>query len=162
LMSPLISFTSEEAFLELRRISDANLTKSVFLDELANLEKVALDKTLNDKWLKILEIRDLINDVLDQQRKSGVLKSSQEAFVSIDLQKIKPALKDVLEKEKEDWAFLFQMSDVAFQTHSNGSEPITIKPTTHAKCERCWRHRPSVGRDSQHPTLCDRCVQVLK
>ena len=32
----------------------------------------------------------------------------------------------------------------------------------HAKCERCWNLRPSVGQDVVHPTLCDRCVRVVK
>ena len=31
----------------------------------------------------------------------------------------------------------------------------------HAKCERCWNLRPSVGQDGAHPTLCDRCVRVV-
>ena len=30
------------------------------------------------------------------------------------------------------------------------------------KCERCWTRSPEVGRDAEHPTLCDRCVAVLR
>jgi len=162
LLSPLLSFTSEETYLELRRVSDSSLPKSVFLDELADLEKVALDKELNDKWLKILEIRALVNDVLDRQRKAGVLKSSQEAAVTMDPSKLSPTLKELLETEKEDWPFLFQMSEVALKNQNNGSEAITIQMTSHAKCARCWRHRPSVGQNQTHPTLCERCVSVVK
>jgi len=33
--------------------------------------------------------------------------------------------------------------------------------SSHAKCERCWNYRPTVGQDSLHPTLCDRCARVL-
>src|SRR5208337_539010 len=32
----------------------------------------------------------------------------------------------------------------------------------HAKCERCWNYRPSVGQSAEHPTLCDRCVSVIR
>ena len=30
------------------------------------------------------------------------------------------------------------------------------------KCERCWIHRDTVGQDSEHPTLCHRCAEVVK
>jgi isoleucyl-tRNA synthetase len=31
----------------------------------------------------------------------------------------------------------------------------------HAKCERCWNLRQTVGTNSEHPTLCERCARVL-
>ena len=31
----------------------------------------------------------------------------------------------------------------------------------HAKCERCWNYRPTVGSSAEHPTLCERCVRVV-
>ena len=30
----------------------------------------------------------------------------------------------------------------------------------YSKCERCWNHRPEVGRNAEHPTLCEHCVMV--
>ena len=30
------------------------------------------------------------------------------------------------------------------------------------KCERCWNYREAVGKDSTHPTLCDRCVEAVQ
>jgi isoleucyl-tRNA synthetase len=38
---------------------------------------------------------------------------------------------------------------------------VLARKSPHAKCERCWNLRPSVGQDSEHPTLCDRCVRVV-
>ena len=35
------------------------------------------------------------------------------------------------------------------------------RKSPHAKCERCWNLRPTVGQDAEHPTLCDRCVRVV-
>ncbi|NES24972.1 MAG: hypothetical protein F6K41_40205 [Symploca sp. SIO3E6] len=29
------------------------------------------------------------------------------------------------------------------------------------KCDRCWNYSTSVGTNSEHPTLCDRCVPAL-
>jgi isoleucyl-tRNA synthetase len=30
------------------------------------------------------------------------------------------------------------------------------------KCERCWNYSVEVGKDSAHPTLCERCVPAIK
>jgi len=158
---PLLSFTSEEAFLELRRVSDPSLPESVFLEEWAALEIVPLDKNLNDKWLKILEIRGLVNDVLDRERKAGVLKSSQEAAVSINPEKLKADHRKLLESGKEDWPFLLQMAEVRINGTTKDTEGISIQMTQHAKCERCWRRRPEVGKIKDHPSLCERCANVV-
>jgi isoleucyl-tRNA synthetase len=29
------------------------------------------------------------------------------------------------------------------------------------RCDRCWRHLPTVGTQAGHPTLCDRCAEVV-
>jgi len=39
---------------------------------------------------------------------------------------------------------------------------VVVEPSSHEKCERCWKHDASVGSDPDHPTLCARCAAVLK
>jgi isoleucyl-tRNA synthetase len=29
------------------------------------------------------------------------------------------------------------------------------------KCDRCWNYSTFVGKDSEHPAICDRCVEAL-
>ena len=38
---------------------------------------------------------------------------------------------------------------------------VTVTPTTHAKCERCWHYREDVGAVAAHPGLCGRCHSNL-
>ena len=44
---------------------------------------------------------------------------------------------------------------------SSDAEGFSIRVTKvdHAKCERCWHHRASVGQSTAHPTLCVRCEE---
>lgn len=35
---------------------------------------------------------------------------------------------------------------------------VTVTPSAHAKCTRCWHHRADVGAHPEHPDLCGRCV----
>ncbi|NJL16796.1 MAG: hypothetical protein HC938_05940 [Nitrospira sp.] len=38
---------------------------------------------------------------------------------------------------------------------------ITVERSDAAKCERCWNYRDAVGKDHDHPTLCERCVEAV-
>ena len=38
---------------------------------------------------------------------------------------------------------------------------IRVRPSTAAKCVRCWHKRDDVGSDATHPELCGRCVANL-
>jgi isoleucyl-tRNA synthetase len=35
---------------------------------------------------------------------------------------------------------------------------LQVRPSTHAKCVRCWHRVPDVGSHAEHPELCGRCV----
>ena len=39
---------------------------------------------------------------------------------------------------------------------------IAIRHAEGSKCERCWNYSVQVGRDSEFPTLCERCVPVVR
>ncbi len=39
---------------------------------------------------------------------------------------------------------------------------IVVTKADGETCERCWVVTPEVGKDSDHPTLCPRCAEVVK
>jgi isoleucyl-tRNA synthetase len=38
---------------------------------------------------------------------------------------------------------------------------VSVFKASGAKCERCWKYDPEVGKDKLHPTVCARCALVL-
>ena len=44
---------------------------------------------------------------------------------------------------------------------AEGEPTATATRTDRHRCERCWRHRTMVGSIAEHPTLCDRCAEVV-
>jgi isoleucyl-tRNA synthetase len=38
---------------------------------------------------------------------------------------------------------------------------VQVRPSSAPKCVRCWQHRVDLGRSTEHPELCGRCVQNL-
>jgi isoleucyl-tRNA synthetase len=45
---------------------------------------------------------------------------------------------------------------------AEGEPRVTVTPSAHPKCERCWHYRADVGRAPAHPTICGRCVENLE
>src|SRR3972149_3548717 len=39
---------------------------------------------------------------------------------------------------------------------------IVVGKAEGGKCERCWHYSTYVGKDHEHPAICDRCVEALK
>src|SRR5690606_11586536 len=39
---------------------------------------------------------------------------------------------------------------------------VVVEKADGETCERCWVVTPEIGVDSEHPTLCKRCAQVVK
>jgi len=33
--------------------------------------------------------------------------------------------------------------------------------SNHQKCQRCWNYWPTVGTSTEHPDLCERCIEVV-
>ena len=38
---------------------------------------------------------------------------------------------------------------------------VDVSPASGEKCQRCWMHSDTVGKDPAHPTLCARCASIL-
>jgi isoleucyl-tRNA synthetase len=49
----------------------------------------------------------------------------------------------------------------AFEVVAGGPMRIAGTASGSPKCQRCWRRQESVGRTSEHPRLCGRCVEYL-
>ena len=38
---------------------------------------------------------------------------------------------------------------------------VHVEPSLLSRCERCWTHDDTVGRNAAHPTLCARCAAAI-
>jgi isoleucyl-tRNA synthetase len=76
-----------------------------------------------------------------------------------------------LQPYAEDLRFIFIVSSVSllkekkldgsFESEKVKGLSIKIGAAPGEKCERCWIHETSVGSDSEHPTICQRCRNAL-
>ncbi|MBI2931064.1 MAG: isoleucine--tRNA ligase [Planctomycetes bacterium] len=122
------------------------------------------DAALLAKFEKLLRARDEVNRRLERLRAAGEIGKSLEAQVEIHAQDadLQAAL---LSANLEE---LFIVSQVIVMPAPIGEESeafkglhVRVKKSPHAKCERCWALRPTVGRNAEHPTLCARCAAAI-
>jgi isoleucyl-tRNA synthetase len=39
---------------------------------------------------------------------------------------------------------------------------VEVRHADGQKCARCWTWSPAVGRDREHPALCERCLPIIR
>ncbi|PPE68089.1 isoleucine--tRNA ligase [Caldimonas caldifontis] len=150
-MAPFLSFTAEEAW----KVFAPGASASIFIETFWGFP-AAGDEALLAKWSRIREIRDVVNKEIEAVRSTGQVGASLQATVRITAG---PEDRALLESLGEDLRFVLITSAA---TVVDGTElTVQVTPSTATKCERCWHYRDDVGADSQHPTLCGRCVSNL-
>ncbi|MFH2205036.1 MAG: class I tRNA ligase family protein, partial [Elusimicrobiota bacterium] len=162
LASPILSFTCEEVWQELRRGlrergSKRGLEESVFLHALAPAPAAWNDASLADRWTRILTVREKVFKCLEEKRAEKVIGSSLKARVVITAAGAELAF--LKELGEETWAELLIVSEVELRAGSEGG--CTVEQAAGAKCPRCWRFRTDLGASQEDPALCARCVRQL-
>ena len=166
IMAPLLPFTAEEIwqFLPAR----ANKTPSVHLALLPEINHRWQDEQLAQKWETILKVRAEVTKALEEARARKQIGHPLDAAVILS---VNEDLYSLLQPYTEDLRFIFIVSDVSllndkklddsFISEKVEGVSIKIEAASGQKCERCWVHETSVGSDSKHPTICERCCTAL-
>jgi len=159
LMAPVLSFTADEVWSYLpRRGGEAG---SVHLAEFPQVDETVLDEALGERWERLLGVRDEVLKVLEAARQRKLIGNALEAKVEI---LAGHALLPFLRGYAKDLPTIFIVSAVDLKPAPAGSPELSVvvHRAPGKKCERCWVYRESVGQSAEYPTVCDRCVAVLK
>jgi isoleucyl-tRNA synthetase len=148
LLAPILVFTAEEAWGHLGGGG------SVHLQEFPAAESARRDGSTERAVEQLLKLRAVIGQAIEQARQDKVIGNALEAAVVL-----RGDTSSIRNMPKEDLEEFFILSDLTLEQAETTSAAIT--KTSYAKCARCWRHRPSVGRSAAHPDLCDRCDEVV-
>ena len=157
LVAPVLSFTAEEAWQQLRKTAlGRNLPQSIFLSDMVRNSSFVPSVKLDEKWNEVRRVRELVQKVLEEERQKGTIGSSLEAEVVFSTND--EATLSFLEETKELWPEIAIVSAVTVQ---KGNEKLTVqvRRATGQKCARCWQWKPEV--DATHE-LCHRCQSVLE
>ena len=151
-ISPIISFTAEEAWKEF-----SNDESSIFEKEWYSLlEPIESDI---DVWNDLINLKDEVNKNIEILREEGSIGSSLDAEVHITFSE-----NDFLKFSRfgEELKFLFLVSNVSLSVSDKDSDQpkIDIKVSIDEKCERCWHHVADLS-DHEGNKICSRCISNL-
>jgi isoleucyl-tRNA synthetase len=170
MLAPILSFTAEEIWQEMRGI-DPSLPESVFLSDFPKPgadapgpEVLRSNDALEARWDKVIRLRGAISRLLEELRAAKTIGASLEAHVQV---KKTEDLSDVIS------AFTLQeMADIAIVSRFEWVDELTLDKkardeetgyetaaafTPGVKCPRCWKY-------SKTPVdgLCPRCAETMK
>ena len=159
LMAPILSFTADEIWQILPEGARKEAT-SVHLAAFPEEQSLWKDHALASRWEKLLAYRTQVQGELEARRRDKIIGSSLEAHVRIEAG---PEAHPFLATYAGDLSSIFIVSRVTLVPGGTGSADlrITVEKSAAAKCERCWNYRDAVGKDLDHPTLCERCVEAV-
>ena len=131
-------------------------------------------------WEIIRDLRDAVMPSFEKKRTAGLIGSSLDAKIYLNTNNTE--LLGVLKKYFEDLRRIFIVSQVCWldDTREEIEEiaftlspkvknaqlnearvSISVERADGNKCERCWNYSVQVGNFADHPTLCERCVEVI-
>ncbi len=166
LVAPVLYFTAEEAWQHLPPAPGR--PDAVALATFPPANDRFLDQDLIADWERLLAVRAEITRVLEAARRDKVVGHSLEARVI--LASDDRSLAAFLAPRRELLRTVAIVSQLVLADECAGGtqgEELTsvwvrVEPAPGAKCERCWTRSESVGEDAGHPTICRRCVEVVR
>lgn len=168
LLTPILAFTTEEIWRYIPKAPEAPV--SVQLAGWPEVNPDYLDEKLEEKWDKLIAVRDEVDKALEVARQEKIIGNSLNAKVTLFVDR---QWYDFLKAMEEELPTIFIVSAVEVdQAEAAPLDALTasqleglklkVELAPGEKCERCWNHSTTVGADPQHPTLCARCVEVVK
>lgn len=160
-LAPILSFTAEEIWCALPNKPYPSVLFTTWYDKLTPLTDQAL--LTEAQWQKVINVREVVNSILEKKREEGKIGSSLDAEITLYCDPNWYELLKPIEKElhfiliTSSAKLVLEQSSTAIATACEGLS-LDCEPSTFTKCTRCWHHHSSVGENSSHPLLCERCV----
>ena len=154
IFAPILAFTCDEIWQAMPH-RDEDDGRNVVLNVMNKpFAEYALDDAAMAVWDELIKVRNTVNAALETARNEKKIGKSLEARVTLNVPESLAGKMDA-----DALADLFIVSQVSAAGDTDG---VQVEPAQGAKCERCWKILPSVGKDSEHPGLCGRCAKVVK
>ncbi|MCK4503046.1 MAG: class I tRNA ligase family protein, partial [Desulfuromonadales bacterium] len=162
ILAPILSFTSEEIWQKLPGERETSVHLATFPTVNANY----LDDQLEERYTKLQQVRSEVSRQLEKARADKMIGQSLEAKVLLDTSDdYRQILTDYLDL-LPTYFIVSQVELTADLTAPQAAENLAdfkleVLPADGEKCERCWNYAANVGENSDHPTICARCVTAL-
>lgn len=161
ILAPMTCFTAEEIWKFMPHKDNEKLD-SVMLSYYPEINEKYNNKELEEKWNKIIKIKELVSKKLEEARSEKVIGHSLNAKVTLYAEKNEY---EFLLENKELLMTVFIVSGLEIEKNERKNEEkigVKVEVADGKKCERCWMYSTTVGEDKENPNICHRCSEALK
>ena len=161
ILAPMTCFTAEEIWKFMPHKDNEKLD-SVMLSHYPEINEKYNNKELEEKWNKIIKIKELVSKKLEEARSEKVIGHSLNAKVTLYAEKDEY---EFLLENKELLMTVFIVSGLEIEKNERKNEEkigVKVEVADGKKCERCWMYSTTVGEDKENPNICHRCSEALK
>jgi isoleucyl-tRNA synthetase len=153
MLAPILAFTADEAW----EFVPGKTAESIHRTEWQSVHFQLKDEEQNT-WKNLVALRERALPELEKARQSKTIGKSLDAVlffpvsINLGLEELeKPALRE-----------LCNVSDAVFDIQPDTQlRAESASKHGRTKCERCWHWEMDVGKNSEHPTICSRCVEAV-
>ncbi len=166
-LSPILCFTTEEAWLVYNGLTFDDMEESIHLRTFPEVAKEWNKPELDVKWNKIQEVRSIVTGAMEVKRAEKVIGSSLAASPKVY----------IYDKELEELIRSVNFADIcitsdieiigeaapqeAFTAEGFDTVAVMVETAAGDKCDRCWKFTKEVGENKDHPTICKRCAEAI-
>ncbi|UCZ51807.1 isoleucine--tRNA ligase [Bacillus shivajii] len=162
LIAPILSHTTDEVWKHIPNVD----AESVQLTDMPEVKTFEQTEALKNKWDRFMELRDDVLKALEEARNEKGIKKSLQAHVYLYADgKDKELLEGVSNLNK---LFITSQATLAGERNDAPSEAksyehlqVNVDFAEGEKCDRCWIITPSLGKNENHPTLCESCTDII-
>jgi isoleucyl-tRNA synthetase len=174
LMAPILTFTAEEVWDHFRVAGKAS---SVHLTDFPAVERDWIREEVERGWEVLLRVRGEVARALEQARAAKLIGAALDARVTLYTSDPALGVERAGVPLLRELLMVSQLEVVGGAPPAglaSGPERVVLRETAlpglavearHAdgeKCARCWTWSPAVGRDAEHPALCERCLPIVR
>jgi isoleucyl-tRNA synthetase len=162
-LAPVLAFTAEEAW---RSRPGKDGEASVHLRVYPETPASWRDDALAAKWDKLRDIRRVVTGALELARADKKIGASLQAHPIVHLSADRRQMLDGVDLGEIAITSAITLSDAAaphgaFTLPDVDGVAVQVNLAEGEKCERCWQVLLEVGAHKDHPSLCNRCTEVV-
>jgi isoleucyl-tRNA synthetase len=171
ILAPILVFTTEEIWQHMPKEKNYSSLPSAHLldwpdaaDMLREMDNGEVKCSHIHKELegKVIDLLPAVTAALEEKRSQGLIGSSFDAQINILTND--PNRYTFLQSFKVELVEIFKVSqvEVVFKADNPLGFSVEVAKAEGQKCVRCWNYSCQVGRDKEHPLICDNCLAAIR
>jgi isoleucyl-tRNA synthetase len=155
ILAPILAFTADESWEFIPGKPTGSVHEANWIT--SNFKLPSGEITT---WALLLSLRSFILPELEKARQAKSIGKALDAKVTLI------GGNAVIVNSNAEAAIalreLVNVSQLELEGKAGEPDSVSVAKSDGQKCERCWHFETDIGKNTEHPTICGRCVEAVK